>query len=401
MLPLTEDLTKDWLREYGLPVPHGAVADSADEAARIAGDMPNGAVVKALIPAGRRGKAGAVRVTAGAAACRAAAAQLLGTSVNGHVVQRVYVEEKIAIREECYLGLSLRGPRPDLLVTRSGGVDIEEVMRDHPDRLVRAAIDPLHGLNVQRARELLLQADFDTALAPQLAALTVSLYDAFRAADALVLEINPLVVTHSGSIMLVGAMMGIDEYALFRHPGWAGAAGAVTLPPNPRERSVVIANREFPGGECQYVELAGDIGLLVGGGGAGLYQHDLMLELGGTPANHCVTPPTGSDNRKLKAVLAAILANPKLRGLLIGFNFAQMARTDVRVSTLIEVLQEKKIDTMRLPIVIRLFGAGEQESRAMVAGYPNIHYVPRGTTLKEAVRLIVELTARATSNAGA
>ncbi|MPZ44321.1 MAG: hypothetical protein GEV05_13120 [Betaproteobacteria bacterium] len=157
---------------------------------------------------------------------------------------------------------------------------------------------------------------------------------------------------------------------------------------------MTLANREYPGGECQYVELEGDIGLLVGGGGAGLYQHDLMLEAGGRPANHCVTPPTGSDNRKLKAVLSAILDNPKLRGLLVGFNFAQMARTDIRVRTLIELLDEKKIDTARLPIVIRLFGAGEPESRAMVAGRKNIHYVARGTTLKEAVRLIVQLTAK-------
>jgi len=129
-----------------------------------------------------------------------------------------------------------------------------------------------------------------------------------------------------------------------------------------------------------------------------LYQHDLMLEVGGRPANHCVTPPTGADNRKLKAVLSAIFDNPKLRGLLLGFNFAQMARTDIRARTLIELLDEKKIDTARLPIVIRLFGAGESESRAMVAGRPNIHYVPRGTTLKQAVRLIVQLTAK---NSGA
>ncbi len=399
MLPLTEDLAKDWLREHGLPVPRGAAAASPAEAARIAGDMPDGAVVKALIPIGRRGKAGAVHLAANPDECRAAAAGLLGTSVNGHAVRRVYVEERIAIRDEHYLSLSLRGPQPEILITRGGGIDIEEVMRNRPERLVRAAIDPLRGLPAGNATKLLQRAGFDAALCPRLAELTVALYDAFCAADALLLEINPLAVTGSGSLMLVGAMMGVDEHALFRHAAWADVAAAVTPSRNPREHSVAVANREFPGGECQYVELAGDIGLLVGGGGAGLYQHDIMLELGGRPANHCVTPPTGTDNRKLKAVLAAILDNPQLKGLLVGFNFAQMARTDIRVSTLMELLEEKRIDTARLPVVIRLFGAGEQASRAMVAGYPNIHYVSRGTTLKEAVRLIVELTARASTKA--
>lgn len=399
MLPLTEDLAKDWLREHGLPVPRGAPAASPAEAARIARDMPDGAVVKALIPTGRRGKAGAVRLAANPDECRAAAAGLLGTSVNGHAVQRVYVEERIVIRDEHYLSLSLRGPQPEILITRRGGVDIEEVMQNRPDRLVRAAIDPLRGLTAGNARELLQRAGFDAVLCPRLAELTVALYDVFRTADALLLEINPLALTGSGSLMLVGAMMGVDEHALFRHAAWVDVAAAVTPSRNPREHSVAVANREFPGGECQYVELAGDIGLLVGGGGAGLYQHDVMLELGGRPANHCVTPSTGTDNRKLKAVLAAILDNPQLKGLLVGFNFAQMARTDIRVSTLMELLQEKRIDTSGLPIVIRLFGAGEQASRAMVAGYPNVHYVSRGTTLKEAVRLIVELTALASTKA--
>ena len=397
MLPLTEDLTKDWLRGHGLPVPRGAAAASPAEAARIAAGMADGAVIKALIPTGRRGKAGAVRFADDERECFSAAAGLLGTTVNGHAVQRVYVEERIAIRDEHYLGLSLRGPQPELLISRDGGVDIEDAMRNQPERFVPAAIDPLQGLRVENAISILEGAGFDLALRPHIAALAVNLYRAFCEADALLLEINPLAVTTSGVLVLVGAMMGIDEYALFRHPAWADAAIGPAL--NPREHSVAVANRQFGAGECQYVELGGDIGLLVGGGGAGLYQHDVMLELGGRPANHCVTPPTGADNRKLKAVLAAVFDNPNVKGLLIGFNFAQMARTDIRVSTLLELLKEKRIDPSRLPIVIRLFGAGEQASRAMVAEHPNIHYVARGTTLKEAVRLIVELTARAQAGA--
>lgn len=392
MLRLTEDLTKQWLRDSGLPTPRSFAAASPQEARSAAERMPRGAVVKALVPTGRRGKAGAVLLVDDAKEASGAAVKLLGGVVNGHVVRRVYVEERIAIKDEYYLSFVLRDEKPEVLISRSGGIDIEEVARVSPEKLVRSRVDPLNGLDTWAATDLWLDAGLRGASLPRIAALTARLYEAFCRADALLLEINPLAIDASGEAHVVGAMMAIDPNALFRHPEWRG--DNEPLPENPRERAVALANRKYPGGECQYVELGGDIGLLVGGGGAGLYQHDLILEAGGRPANHCVTPPTGSDNRKLKAVLSAILDNPRLHGLLLGFNFAQMARTDIRVRTLIELLDEKEIDTARLPIVIRLFGAGERESRAMVAGRQNVHYVPRGTTLREAVCLIVQLAAK-------
>jgi succinyl-CoA synthetase beta subunit/citryl-CoA synthetase large subunit len=396
MLHLTEDLTKQWLRASGLPVPQGLAVASPHQAREAAERMPRGAVVKALVPMGRRGKAGAVLPVDDAAEASGAAAKLLGSVVNGHLVQRVYVEQRIDVKHEYYVSFVLRDDRPEVLISRSGGVDIEEVARVTPELLVRARVDPLRGLDSWTAADLWLDAGVHGASLPRIAALTAKLYQAFCHADALLLEINPLAIDASGEAHVVGAMMAIDPDALFRHAEWRDATEP--LAQNPREHAVALANRQYPGGECQYVELEGDIGLLVGGGGAGLYQHDLMLEAGGRPANHCVTPPTGSDNRKLKAVLGAILDNPGLRGLLIGFNFAQMARTDIRVRTLVELLDEKQIDTARLPIVIRLFGAGEKESRAMVEGRQNIHYVPRGTTLREAVRLIVQLVAKNTGD---
>lgn len=396
MLRLTEELAKAWLRDCGLPVPQGFTAASADEARGAAARLPSGAVVKALVPAGGRGKAGAVLMIGNADEAGAAAKQLLGSVVRGHLVHAVYVEERVAITDEYYLSFVLRDDRPEVLVSRVGGVDIEEVARVNPEKLVKLRVDPLRGLDTWTATDLWHAAGLRGASLPRIAALTTQLYGAFCRADALLLEVNPLAIDAAGAAHVVGAMMGIDPHALFRHPGWRG--DSEPLPENPRERAVALANRASAGGECQYVELEGDIGLLVGGGGAGLYQHDLMLEAGGRPANHCVTPPTGADNLKLKAVLSAILDNPRLRGLLLGFNFAQMARTDIRARTLADLLDEKKIDTARLPIVIRLFGAGESESRAMMVGRPNIHYVSRGTTLKEAVRLIVQLTV---NNAGA
>jgi succinyl-CoA synthetase beta subunit len=391
MLSLTEDLAKTYLASRGLPVPRGAVADSPDAVAQLCTDGPGGRVVKALVPTGRRGIVGGVQNVDGAAEGRSVAAKLLGSVVRDHMVNRVYVEERVDISEEYYLGFTLAGPKPEVLLTRGGGVDVEQAVGAGAAGLVRATIDPLRGLLPWEATELWLRAGVRGATLPHLATITTKAYESFRDADGLLLEINPLAFDTAARPWLVGALLGVDEHALFRHPEWMGFAQGAAVPANPRERLVTEANHSLPGGECQYVELDGDIGLLVGGGGAGLYQHDLILELEGRPANHCVTPPTGADHRKLRAVLEAIFANPRIRGVLVGFNFAQMARADIRVRTLVEVLDAKQIDTTRLPIVIRLFGAGETEARALVDGRPNIHYVPRGTTLKEAVRLIVEL----------
>ena len=382
MIALTEDLAKRWLRERGLP---GAAPGHAS----VAGPV----VVKALVPTGRRGKAGAILMAETEAERSAAAASLIGSTLNGHQVAAVYVEQKIAIHKELYLGFVLSSDQPEVLISTRGGVDIEEVMRDDPAALVRERIDPLTGLSVDDASRLWQRAGLTGPALAAVAAVTARAYTAFCQADALLLEINPLALDAEGGVCLVGAMLGVDECALFRHPLWRDGAGA--LPDNPRERAVTVADRDLPGGACQYVELAGDIGLLVGGGGAGLYQHDLMLECGGAPANHCVTPPTSADTGKLKAVLGAIFDNPRTRGLLVGFNFAQMARADIRVRALVEVLEEKRIDTTHLPIVIRLFGAGEEEARAMIGQRPNVHYLSRGATLKDAVQLIVRLTAQA------
>ena len=393
MYRLLEDRTKAWLTGFALPIPAGARAEDAAQAALIAEDFARGAVIKALVPAGRRGKSGAIRVVGNAAEASAAAAQILASAVAGFSVDAVYVEERVAIAVEYFLSFSFGPTGPQVIASTEGGVEIETLFADRPHAILRQDIDARLGFPAWRAVELWHRCGVRGSRLRALGTLTANLYQAFVAADAELLEINPLAVSADDTLHIVGAMMAVDDNALFRHPQWQKAAAAETLlSGNERERRVRHANATLPGGEAQYTELDGTIGLLVGGGGAGLYIHDLVLELGGKPANHCVTPPTGSDIRKLKEVLRAILDNPRARGLLIGFNFAQMARADLRVRALAEVLRETGRDTTRFPIVIRLFGAGEAEARATAAAFPGIIYLPRGSSLRDAASEIVRLT---------
>jgi succinyl-CoA synthetase beta subunit len=400
VLRLGEDTAKQWLKTRGLPTPDGAAAGTPSEAAALAAAYVGGVMVKALVPTGRRGQAGAVIAADAPEEAAAAAAALLGQTVHGYPVRRVLVEERLDIASELYLAFSLSGPYPEMLLSREGGVEIEEVAQQRPNAVLRQAIHPIRGLASWDAIDLWSQAGVSGPVLRRLGALTVALFTAFQAGDALLLEINPLAMTMDGALSLAGVMMGVDEDALYRHRDWARLDEAQADERlSEREQRIARLNREIPDGECQYIELEGDIGLLVGGGGAGLYQHDLMVDMGGAPANHSVTPPTGRDTRKLKAVLEAIFDHPRLRGLLVGFNFAQMARADIRVQVLVETLREKSIDTQKLPIVIRLFGAGETEARALVEGWPGIHYLPRGTSLRDGVQRIVALTREAQEDA--
>jgi succinyl-CoA synthetase beta subunit/citryl-CoA synthetase large subunit len=403
MIRLLEDDAKAWLRDAGLPIPDGVTAWSPEDAARTAAQFGGSVAVKALVPAGRRGKAGAIELVGSATAAAAAAARMLGHTLADHTVREVYVERAVAIARELYCAFIFDDDGQRIVLSAEGGVDIESTIARSQTALVSAAIDPLRGVPVWRAIDLWRKAGLSGPILRALGDVTAQLHRCFVTGDAEFLEVNPLAVDADERVVVVGAMAGIDPAALTRQPQWrhAEARARPVVTATPREARVRAIDAEVPGPEARYVELDGDIGLLVGGGGAGLYQHDRMLAWHGRPANHSVTPPTGSDNRKLRAVIEAIFEHPNVRGLLVGFNYAQMARADIRIDTLVQVLDAKGIDTRRFPIVIRLFGAGEVDARARVADREGIHYLSREASLEDAVRLIVELTARSRAKTAA
>jgi len=388
---LLEDRAKAWLRARALPVPEGHAAASAAAAVAAAAGLGERVAVKALVAAGRRGKAGAVRIAAGAGAVEAAAQAILGLAVAGRPTERVYVERAVEIASELYLSFGFGRLAPQVVLSRRGGVDIEAVAASEPDAIVTAEVDPLRGLRTWEAAHLWDRAGVESKLIPPLAALTAALYDAFRAADALMLEVNPVAVTGGGDLAVVGTMMEIDDNALFRHPEWQDLgledAGPGGRPLNERERAVIAADRKFAGGAIRYTELPGDIALFVSGGGAGLLQHDLVLAAGGRPANHSDLSPASVD--KPAALFDAIFRNPAVRGVLVGMNFLQLLPCTLVIEALLVSLKRNDIDPRRLPIVLRVFGPKEDEARALAATVPGLRYMPAGASLEDAVRTIV------------
>ena len=398
-MQLTEDLAKAWLRERGLPVPPGQVANDPAQARAAAAALGPRVAVKALVAAGRRGKAGGVRLADGPAESALAAAAILGTTVAGQAVDRVYVENAVPITQELYLSFAFGDIVPKVVVSRAGGIDIEAVAASDPDRIVSRDIDPRQGLAPWHAADLWDRAGVAPALIPGLAALTVELYRAFCDADALMFEVNPLAVTPAG-LAIVGTMMEIDDCALTRHPVWRELALAAIGPGgralNERELAVVSANRQFPGGAVRYSEVEGNIALLVSGGGAGLLQHDLVLAAGGRPANHSDLSPTPTPD-KPAAMLTAMLSNPAARGLLIGYNYLQLARCDLTLQALAIAVERCGVDPRKFPIVIRLFGPAEDEARKIAAGLPGVRYLPHGASLADGVNAIVAAVRQVTA----
>jgi succinyl-CoA synthetase beta subunit len=276
-----------------------------------------------------------------------------------------------------------------VVVSRHGGVEIEAL----GEGIISAEIDSIGGLRPWQAADLWDRAGVESKQIPALAALTAQLYDAFHAADALMLEVNPLAITCEGALSIIGAMMEIDANALFRHPEWRdlgleepGPGGRAL---NERERAVIAADRKFQGGAIRYTEVPGNIALFVSGGGAGLLQHDLMLAAGGRPANHSDLSPASVD--KPAALFDAMFANPDAKGLLVGLNYIQLLPCTLIIEALLLSIRRNNVDPRHFPIVVRLFGPKEDEARRLAASVPGIHYLPHGASLEEAVRRIVAL----------
>ena len=308
--------------------------------------------------------------------------ELLGARIAGFVSEAVYVEEAVAISEEHYLAFSFGFEGPLAAAAAAGGVEIEESRRG----IVRRLLEHPEGLTPPEARRLWGSAGVGDTVPPALVDLTVAASAVF-ADDATLVELNPVAVTAAGDVVAVGGLIEMDDAALFRHPEIHWRPHGLTE----REAMVADADRRLPGPSVRYVELDGDVGLLVGGGGAGLYEHDLLVKAGGRPANHS-DMGAGVSADKLDVLIEAVLAHPNLSRLLVGYNFLQMARCDLIVERLLAALDRRGLGNGDLPIVIRLDGLEAERARRLAADRPGLTYLPPGAGFADAVDTLLSGT---------
>jgi succinyl-CoA synthetase beta subunit len=395
MAALLENRTKELLARHGLQVPHGIVVANDEDVVRRAGAVRFPAVAKALIPIGKKGKAGAVRMVAGAGELRAACDGMIGLEFRGFRTDAVLVEDREEIEDELFLSFNFDGLLRSAVVVlgRLGGVDVEEEAVAHPDAFEKIPLDLTRELTADDLAQRWQRLGLSAAKAEAAARATEQAFEAFRTYDARVLEINPLAIRPDGACVAIGTLMDIDDEALFRQPelsDWVEyGSSRLGRQPTPLERKLLDLNARSKSGSLRFMEFpGGDLGCLLSGGGCSLWSTDHIIDQGGQPATYYDATTPSED--MLRALFEGVLAIPGLRGLVFGSNIINLARIESRVAILIETLEKMNIDLERFPVVLRMAGPGETEARRTAARLPHVEYYGDEVTLDYALDRFVE-----------
>jgi succinyl-CoA synthetase beta subunit len=380
-MDLYEYQGKELFKRFGIPVSEGRLATTPEEARAAASELGGQVVVKAQVLTGGRGKAGGVKLADDPADAAQKARDILGLDIRGHVVHRVWIERASEIAKEYYLSVTFdRGAKkPLFMLTREGGVEIEQVAEENPDALARLHVDALEGFHPYQARRLIYGAGIDDpGEQKQILGIVERLYRCFVETDAMLCEINPLIVTPEGDVKALDSKFTVDDSALFRLPEIAemrDVSAADPLETFAREKGVT------------YVKLDGEVGILGNGAGLSMSTVDVVVVAGGRPANFCDLGG-GGDAQGVIDALEVITRDEQVRSIFFNI-FGGITRCDEVARGILGALDQMSIE---LPIVVRLDGTNAGEGRQLLAdaASPNLHVEP---TMLEAAKRAVELAA--------
>jgi len=357
---LHEYQAKKVLASYGVPVPQGRVAETADSAVTAARELGGSVwVVKAQVHAGGRGKAGGVKLARDIDAVRAAASGMLGqrlvtkqTGSAGLPIERVYVECGSDIEREIYLSLTLNRERGRIAIVASsaGGMDIEAVAEATPEKIISITVQPAAGLQAYQCRQLAFALGLGGSQLREFQSILMGLYRLYQEKDASLIEINPLIVTKAGKLVALDAKLDIEANALYRQPEMAAQRDPGQEDPTERKASEHDLN---------YVSLDGSIACMVNGAGLAMATMDLIKLHGGAPANF-LDVGGGATAERVSAAFELILANPNVRAILVNI-FGGIVRCDLIADGVISAVKNVGVN---VPVVVRLEGTNAEQARA-------------------------------------
>ena len=377
-MDLLEYQGKQLFARHGVPVPEGQPAATVDEALAAADAIGYPCVVKAQVLIGGRGKAGGIKVAKDRDEARDAAEAILGMDIKGHTVGELWIEEASEIAEEYYASIVFdrSAKAPLFMLSTQGGMDIEEVADKDPEAIARLHVDPLLGFQAFHGRRLAYEAGLPADVVRPVGALLAKLYEAFVAEEAMLVEVNPLVVLGDRSVKALDAKVTLDGNSLFRH-----ADNAALRNPGAEDEQEQMAKERG----LTYVKLDGDIGILGNGAGLVMSTLDVVAQYGGKPANF-LDAGGGSKAEAITSAVEVILSDPKVKAVLFNI-FGGITRCDEVANGLVEAFRQ--LDP-QVPFVVRLDGTNDVEGRQIVAdaALPN---VVTASTMNEAAEKVVEL----------
>src|SRR5829696_331375 len=377
-MDLYEFQGKELFKRFGIPVSEGRLATTPEEARAAAEELGGQVVVKAQVLTGGRGKAGGVKLAEDPQDAEGKARDILGLDIRGHIVKKLWIERASDIANEYYLSITFdRGEKKALfMLTTEGGVDIEEVAERNPAAIARLHVDPLEGFQPWQARRLIYGAGIEEpGEQKQILALIGRLYEAFVSCDAMLCEINPLIVTPDGEVRALDSKFTVDDNALYKHDDIAAMRDLDAYPAQER-----VAREKG----VTYVKLDGEVGILGNGAGLVMSTLDVIALAGGRPANFCDLGG-GGDAEGVVDALEVITSDPQVKSILFNI-FGGITRCDEVARGILTALHRMEIDH---PIVVRLDGTNAEEGRRLLEeSDAPIDVEP---TMLEAARRAVEL----------
>ena len=372
-MKLHEYQSKRVFAQYGVPIPHGEVASSPAEARAIAEKIGKPVVIKSQVLVGGRGKAGGIKLARTPDEAEEVAGHILGMDIKGLTVKKVLVDEAADIRSEIYLGavLDRNARRVAIMASSEGGVEIEEVASQTPEKIITVHVHPLLGMQGYQARQLAYGIGLPKEHISAFAKIAQSLYRAFVESDASLAEINPLVINGDNQLEAVDGKILLDDSALSRQKQMAAMR-------DPDEDSPTETEAREAG--LSYIDLDGEIGCMVNGAGLAMATMDIIKLYGGNPANFLdIGGGAGAD--KVLAALSIILRDARVKAVLINI-FGGITRCDEVANGIVEAIDSLHVD---VPIVVRMVGVNEDEGRQILAA----SNLPSANRLSEAVQMAV------------
>jgi succinyl-CoA synthetase beta subunit len=353
-MKLHEYQSKTIFSKYGIPIPKGRVAATADEAKQIAEELGGRAVIKAQVLVGGRGKAGGVKVAKNSDEAAEFAQQILAMEIKGLPVRKVLVDEAAAIATEIYFSITndRAAKKPVMIASAAGGVEIEEVAAKTPEKIIKVHIDPLLGLRDYQARDIAASIDLPRELWRDFSKIASGLWQVYKDTDAELAEINPLVITGDNKLVALDGKMLIDDNSLFRHADLAEIRDIDEEAP---------AETEARRHGLSFIKLDGNIGCMVNGAGLAMTSMDIVKLFGGEPANFLdIGGGAGAD--KVAAAMRIILSDPAVKAVLFNI-FGGITRCDEVARGILVAMEEVK---PKVPMVVRLVGTNAEEGRKLL-----------------------------------